>query len=68
MPLTNQGGKVLIPLYPYVADSCPTKIFIPRLTLQTEGSYYFDGYGYFPTIPHEVAHASPEVKRHPKFE
>jgi hypothetical protein len=62
------GQQVIIPLYPYTQAKSRTEIYIPRRTLITEGSYNFDGEGYFPTIPHEAAHASPEVKRHPKFE
>ncbi|CAI2192967.1 18401_t:CDS:2, partial [Funneliformis geosporum] len=48
-----------VPLYPYNNGSQPTKIRIAKLTLQTEGDYYFNGKGYFPTIPHETAHADP---------
>lgn len=61
------------PVYPpYSGVFCcpcvqPTKIKISNRTLQTEGSYNFDGLGYFPTIPHEAAHADPSVHRHPNY-
>lgn len=61
------------PIYPnYSGSFCcpcprPTKIKIAKQTLLTEGEYKFDGDGYFPTIPHETAHADPAVKRHPQF-
>ena len=65
---------IYYPIYPpysgILCCPCPraTKIIISNWTLTTEGSYYFDGDGYFPTIPHEVAHASPEVHRHPNYQ
>lgn len=72
--LPNQQGIVLLPSNPpfgkigYYAGSQPTGIYFPKWLLTYEGSYNFDGWGYFPTIPHEAGHASSEVQRHPKYQ
>ncbi|CAI2192423.1 13901_t:CDS:10, partial [Funneliformis geosporum] len=42
--------------------------YVNMKALQEEGSYYFDGDGYFPTVPHETAHADPAVHRHPNYQ
>lgn len=74
MEIFPNGQIIKVPRYPnYSGSYCcpcpkPTKIIISKRTLTYEGSYGLNKIGYFSTIPHESAHASPEVKRHPKFE
>ena len=66
------GYQTKLPLYPYYSNFEPTQsgkteIRIANWVLATSGDYSCGGYGYFPTIPHETAHASPEVKRDLNF-
>lgn len=61
------GLMVKLPLYPYINNSGKTEIYINKLKMTEEGSYGFDADGYFPTVPHETAHADPTVKRDPNF-
>ena len=61
------GYLTKLPLYPYINNSGKTKIYINKLKMTEEGSYGFDADGYFPTVPHETAHADPVVKRDPNF-